>query len=46
VSSDFYLFCFAMDGWMLAYRFTYPAKTDTADPIAQFMRELEWARVP
>jgi hypothetical protein len=44
VSSDFYLFCFAMDDWMLAYRFTYPAKTDAAAPIAQFMRELAWAR--
>ena len=44
VSSDFYLFCFAMDDWMLAYRFTYPAKTDAAAPIAQFMREAGWAR--
>jgi len=44
VSSDFYLFCFAMDDWMLAYRFTYPAKTEVADKIAQFMRDLAWAR--
>lgn len=43
VSSDFYLFCFAMDDWMVAYRFTYPAKTDVGDPIMQFMRELTWA---
>ncbi|HXR64242.1 MAG TPA: hypothetical protein VN720_11940 [Rudaea sp.] len=44
VSSDFYLFCFAMEDWMLAYRFTYPAKTDVAGQIAQFMRDLAWAR--
>ncbi|HEY2396682.1 MAG TPA: hypothetical protein VGH81_11995 [Rudaea sp.] len=44
VSSDFYLFCFAMNDWMLAYRFTYPAKTDVTDTIAQFMRNLVWAR--
>ena len=44
VSSDLYLFCFAMDDWMLSYRFTYPAKTDVAEPIRLFMRELPWAR--
>lgn len=44
VSSDFYLFCYATVEWMIAYRFTYPAKTEVGEAIGQFMRELGWPR--
>jgi hypothetical protein len=44
VSSDFFLFCFAKDDWTIAYRFTYPAKTDVAGTIDDFMRALPWPR--
>ena len=40
--SELYVFCFVQTRWTVAYRFTYPEASDSADAVAAFMRDLPW----